>query len=335
MANFLKGKEGRNSLSLVVFLGILAAVLLALPYFLTNSYKYNLEANLDGGEVFGKDVNLLFVGDIMLSRGVGNIMERTNNWRFPFLETADFLKEADLTMGNLEGPISSGGADVGGVYSFRADPRAIEGLLYAGVDVLSLANNHIWDYGPQAFIDTIELLKGADISPVGGRLNYERAYGPVVKKVGNTEIAYLAYTNLVPVTLSYGAPAVAFLDPDIVVSDVRVAKSQADIVIVSVHWGDEYETKENDFQKSTAHALIDAGADIIVGHHPHVIQPLEQYGNGFIAYSLGNFVFDQNFSEDTKEGAVLKVVLKNKKIYSVKELKVKFNESYQPFLVES
>ncbi len=103
--------------------------------------------------------------------------------------------------------------------------------------------------------------------------------------------------------------------------------------MISFHWGNEYEIHHNSFQENLAHVAIDAGANLVVGHHPHVIQEIEKYKDGYIAYSLGNFVFDQNFSEDTKSGLLLSVTLKNKKIEQVTSEKVNFNSSYQPFIV--
>lgn len=340
MANFLKRKEGRNSLIFLTFLVLALGTTLVLP---SNSTVIERDDNSAPRKAFeevfeeGRQATLLFVGDIMLSRLVGSIMVKNNDWRYPFLGMADFLTAADITFGNLEGPLSDKGIKVGSIYSFRGDPRAIGGLVYAGFDVLSLANNHIWDYGSDAALDTMTILNSANIDFVGAGPDYEIAHKPLIKKAGQAKIAYLGYTNLLPDSLGVreAEPAIALLDANTALEDIKTAKSLADIVVVSVHWGDEYETKENDFQKTTAHALIDAGADIIIGHHPHVRQPLEQYGNGFIIYSLGNFVFDQNFSADTKEGGALKVVIKNKKIDSIKELEIRFNENYQPFLVES
>ncbi|MFA6273385.1 MAG: AmmeMemoRadiSam system protein B [Candidatus Paceibacterota bacterium] len=278
---------------------------------------------------------LIFVGDIMLSRGINNIMNKNSDWHYPFLKTTDFLKNADLTFGNLEGPISRNGTKVGSIYSFEADPRSVEGLLYSGFDVLSVANNHIWDYGAEAFRDTLKILKDNGISYIGGGSSYEEAHTPVVREIRGTKIAYLGYTNLLPPSLGSmsSKPAIAFSDKDQIILDVQKAKTLADVVIVSFHWGDEYETHHNSFQENLAHISVNAGADLVVGHHPHVVQEVEKYNDGYIAYSLGNFVFDQNFSDDTKSGLLLTVVLKNKKIEEIKEQKIEFTYSYQPFLV--
>ena len=293
--------------------------------------KYGVSGQLNNNE----STTLLFVGDIMLSRLIGDIMAKKNDWRYPFLETADFLKSADITFGNLEGPISLRGTKVGSIYSFRADPRAIEGLLYAGFDVLSIANNHIWDYGVNAVSDTISILEKAGIGVIGGGTSYAEAHKPFIKEIGGAKIAFLGYTDLISSSLGSktAKPAIAYLDIDQAISDVKETRKAADLVIVSLHWGNEYETRHNRDQERIAKLLIDEGAQLIIGHHPHVVQEVEEYHGGYIAYSFGNFVFDQNFSFDTKTGSVLKVTLKNKKISQVEQIKIAFTSSYQPYLI--
>jgi poly-gamma-glutamate synthesis protein (capsule biosynthesis protein) len=273
----------------------------------------------------------------MLSRLIGDIMAKKNDWRYPFLETADFLKGTDITFGNLEGPISSRGMKVGSIYSFRSDPRAIEGLLYAGFDVLSIANNHIWDYGADAVRDTLAIIKDAGIGVTGGGINYQGANKPIIKEEKATKVAFVGYTdrNSSSLGLKTAKPVIAYLDIDQAISDVKEARKVADLVVVSLHQGNEYETTQNLNQEKVARALIDAGAQLIIGHHPHIIQPVTEYGGGYIVYSLGNFVFDQNFSPDTKIGLALKVTLKNKKISKVEQIKIAFTSSYQPYLISS
>ncbi|OGZ31020.1 MAG: AmmeMemoRadiSam system protein B [Candidatus Niyogibacteria bacterium RIFCSPLOWO2_02_FULL_45_13] len=295
--------------------------------------KYGVSGQVNNNE----PITLLFVGDIMLSRLIGDIMAKKNDWRYPFLETADFLKGADVTFGNLEGPISSRGTKVGSIYSFRSDPRAIEGLLYAGFDVLSIANNHIWDYGADAVRDTLAILKDAGIGVTGGGVDYQEAHRPLIKEVRGTRVGFLGYTDLISSSLGSktAKPAIAFLDIDLAISDVKEARKEADLVVVSLHWGNEYETTQSPNQEKVAKSLIDAGAQLIIGHHPHVVQPVMEYGGGFIAYSLGNFIFDQNFSLETKTGLILKVTLKDKRVSQIEEMKIAFTSSYQPYLSDS
>jgi len=114
--------------------------------------------------------------------------------------------------------------------------------------------------------------------------------------------------------------------------DISNLGADSSVVVVSIHWGEEYETSPSTLQRKIAYELIDAGADLVIGHHPHVIQEVEVYGNGLIAYSLGNFIFDQNFSEETSRGLILEVVFSDGDILSYKTTEVNFNEKYQPFI---
>ena len=280
---------------------------------------------------------MLFVGDIMLSRSVGSRMEAVGDYKYSFLEVGDVLRSADLTFGNLEGPISDRGHNQGSIYSFRADPRVIEGLVFAGMDVLSLANNHIWDWGRDALLDTISILEGVNVVPVGVGANYEQANEPALFNVGDAKIAVLAYTNLLPESLEADTETPGLSDFDLgkVEMIVNDLSEEGYLVVVSIHWGDEYEMLSNDSQKNIGRSLIDAGADLIVGHHPHVVQELEQYGNGWIAYSLGNFIFDQTFSAETMRGAALRVELDGEKINNVSLLPVNISSDFQASFEES
>ncbi len=279
---------------------------------------------------------LVFVGDIMLSRGVAHQIEKKNDSRYPFLKVAEVTGRADMAFANLEGPISSRGQNQGSLYSFRDDPKVVEGLTYSGFDVLSIANNHIMDWGQVALQDTVNILKAAGIHSVGAGRNEEEANQPYIVELGDTNIAYLAYTTLYPKSFEAGkdAAGVSHFDLEAVTKKIQELKSSkaADIVIVSFHWGEEYQTQPLASQKEIARALIDAGADLIIGHHPHVVQEIEHYKNGWIAYSLGNFVFDQGFSEGTKKGLMLVVKIKNRAVSGVAFRDILINDTFQPSL---
>lgn len=287
-----------------------------------------------------KGVSLVLTGDVMLDRGVEYMVEKQGggDFRFPFLKIADELQKADIVFGNLEGPISDKGTKVGSIYSFRANPKTIEGLTYAGFDVISLANNHAFDYGRQALEDCLTKLSNAQISYTGAGFNETEAFSPAIKEVNGIKIGFSAYTNLGPETWrAVGENSgIAWIDEknlNLVKQDIKKAKEEVDILIVSLHSGEEYLKIPTQFQIDFSKMAIDSGADLVVGHHPHVVQKNETYENGFIFYSLGNFVFDQSFSEETLKGEILKVLIENNKIKEVLPLNIKINEYFQPELI--
>ncbi|MDD5710825.1 MAG: CapA family protein [Candidatus Colwellbacteria bacterium] len=283
-----------------------------------------------------KGVSILFVGDIMLSRNVGRKMEELGDYRYPFLESADILREADLTLGNLEGPISARGVDQGSQYSFRADPKVIKGLIFAGFDALVIANNHIWDWGGDALSDTVTLLQEDGIEPMGAGRNYEEANKPVIEKIGTSSVAILAYTDLYPNSLkaTEQTPGISDFNVEGVQGLISELKDEVDIIVINLHWGEEYADGPSSAQRVIARSFIDAGADLIIGHHPHVVQETEAYKNGWIAYSLGNFVFDQNFSAETMEGLAVRANIRGGSVVSVEQFQVKISNSFQPAIVK-
>ncbi len=280
-----------------------------------------------------RERTLLFVGDVMLSRGVGARMESEKDWTFPFQKIADTFAAADLAFANLECPVSDHGRNLHHLYSFRADPKALEGLNRAGFDVVSVANNHAYDWGQAALLDTLDRLREAGIRPVGAGANDLEAHYPVLMDLGGVRLAFLAYVNIDPkeATATPARPGVAWLEPERVLADIRFARPLADLVIVSLHWGVEYASQPQRQQVELAHRIIDAGADLIVGSHPHVVQPLEEYQGRWIAYSLGNFIFDQK-APGTRQGLVLQVKLRGRRIEGLTPLAVTIGPAMQAAL---
>ena len=273
---------------------------------------------------------LLFVGDIMLDRGVRERIEAAQDPPFPFLFVRDTLRQADIAFANLEGPITDRGVRSGSIYSFRFEPvGTVNALADAGFDILSLANNHILDYDGTGLADTLSILSKNGLSGVGAGKNYTEANTPIFITRGDARYAFLAYTNLYPESLEAGE-TLGVSDFGNAEHAIRDAREAADIVIVSLHWGEEYRSVSNEYQRSIAHAFIDAGADLIVGHHPHVAQELERYRGGYIAYSLGNFVFDQAFSEETRRGAMLEVIVQKNQIESARLIPISISSEFQP-----
>lgn len=284
-----------------------------------------------------EQASLVFVGDMMLDRGVETVVNKYHGGDFSKLfENAFFLKSSTLAFGNLEGPVSDKGYDLGNLYSFRMDPKVIDVIKNAGFTAVSVANNHIGDWGRGAFEDTLQRLDAAGIFAVGGGYNGEDAQKVRIREVNGLKVGYLGFTDVGPDWLAANdsLPVIMLAsNPDFekIITD---AASQVDHLVVSFHFGDEYELKSNARQQDLARRAIDAGARIVVGHHPHVIEEVERYKDGVIAYSLGNFIFDQTFSEETKQGLVLQVVVDRTKITEVNQAIVKQDERLVPRLAE-
>jgi poly-gamma-glutamate synthesis protein (capsule biosynthesis protein) len=283
--------------------------------------------------------SIIFVGDVMVSRFIQTLIERNgNDYNFPFLLSLDFLNSADAAFGNFEGTISNRGSNQGSQYSFRAKPEVVSGLQSANFKAISVANNHIFDWGRDALLDTIAFLKYFGIETAGAGANYEQANSSSILNVKGTKIALFAYTNLYPDSLeaTEKSAGISSFNSDALKSRINFLKQEnkVDIIVVSFHWGDEYATSSNFLQKEIAHEIIDSGADLIIGHHPHVVEESEQYKGKWIFYSLGNFIFDQGFLKETMEGMAVKVFIKNKAIGSVKIFKVKLNRFFQPEIID-
>ncbi len=257
----------------------------------------------------GPLISFVAVGDVMLGRGVGRLMA-VNSPHYPFLLTRELTNAADVAFANLECPLTLGGVPQGGI-ALRASPDAVEGLSDAGFDVLSLANNHSDDYGAIGLLDTIAALEEKGIAHVGVEGGPGAARSATVIDAGGAKIAFLAYNHVEPRYPGEqgGVPGPMWLEPELVYHEVGRAGDQADIVVVSFHWGTEYIPVPDTFQREVARRTVEAGADLVLGHHPHVVGGVAFLEQGFVAYSLGNFIFDQPFSVETERGLMLQALL--------------------------
>jgi poly-gamma-glutamate capsule biosynthesis protein CapA/YwtB (metallophosphatase superfamily) len=259
-------------------------------------------------------ITLMAVGDIMLSRTIGDMIE-TEGIESPFEFTAETLSAADITLGNLECSISIQGEPEDKTYAFRAPLAAVESLSYSGFDLVSLANNHILDYGPDALEETLQTLHDQSILSVGAGMDADQAYQPVIMEINGLKIAFLAFADVPTIDYDYttweadiNKPGIAWAHPDNIIQGVQAAKAQADIVVVLFHNGYEIAQKVSAEQQEVAHLAIDNGAALVIGSHPHVLQRIEAYNEGLIVYSMGNFVFD-NFLFPPNYSAILSVTL--------------------------
>jgi poly-gamma-glutamate synthesis protein (capsule biosynthesis protein) len=281
-------------------------------------------------------VTLAFTGDVMFGRTVNDhLLATAPNDPYPFTYTADFLRGFDLTIGNLECVISALGTPVPKTYNFRGDARAYDRLLNAGFDLVSVANNHSGDYGKDAFLDEFQTLPKRGLIPLGGGQNRQQAHAPIFKTVRDTTIGFLAYDEIDP--FSFAAtdtlPGHAWLTEDALRQDIPLARAGADFVIAFVHWGIEYQTDFNSHQRQLAQAAIDAGADLVVGAHPHVIEPYELYQGKLIVYSLGNFVFDNMYEEVVRRGNILTLTIKQRQLLDWKLVETRIADWGEPKLV--
>lgn len=254
-------------------------------------------------------------GDVMLARSIGRRIVARDPAAI-FEGVTPVLAAADIVVVNLETAVSDIGSPQAKGYAFRAPPEAIDALVAAGVDVAALANNHALDYGQDALLDTIARLRAAGIAPAGAGATEAEARTPAVIERNGLRIAFLGYVDT-PAEGSYSRstwdataerPGVAWASVEKIAADVAAARALADIVVVLLHAGVEYSELPSQSQRAYAEAAIDAGALLVLGTHAHVLQPVEEYGGGLIAYSLGNFVFD-GFDGLANETAILRITI--------------------------
>ncbi len=245
-------------------------------------------------------IHLAAVGDVMLDRALGEAV-LAGDVGYPFAQIEGGLSSADITIGNLESALGDLGTPEKKGYTFRAPKETVETLSLAGFDLLSLANNHAMDYGAEGLIQAIQLLEARGINTVGAGANDAAAHSPVLFEMNGIKLAFLAYVD-VPVefrgfdTRTWIAgenhPGVAWAEPNRIHADVTAALSQADLVVVILHSGYENVIQPSPPQVAAAHAAVEAGAKLVIGHHTHVLQPIEVFSDGVIAYGLGNFAFE-------------------------------------------
>ena len=284
------GERGSmQALRLLVFL----ALLLFLP---------------SAGAAQNEIVRINFVGDVMVAGLPGDLIIKG---RDPFVAFADIFKSGDVNIGNLETSVASSGKPSSKPYVFRASPAVIP-ILKRYFHAMSLANNHSGDYGQRALQETFQHLKKGGISYFGAGNNLTEAHTPLVFEQKGLRIALLGYNEFLPRQFEAGAgsPGVAWSSEDEqVISDIKRALKQygADIVITYMHWGWEDEPLPCERQKTLARKMIDAGATVVIGSHPHILQTVEYYKGRLIVYSLGNFVFDEFDDEAGCTGWLLRL----------------------------
>ena len=252
-----------------------------------------------------RPLRLAAVGDINLGDQAGDAIA-ANGPSYPWQAGAGkALRHADLTFGNLESAVSTGGEPFPKQYNFRATPAALAGLRRdSGIDVLNLANNHVGDYGPTATLDTVRSVERLGMKAVGAGPDLERALAPqVVQRLG-LKVAFVGFSEIAPIEFAAAPdrPGTAWADPEQIAEAVHAARRKADIVVATFHWGIEKQTLETARQRELADVAVRAGAQVVIGAHPHTLQPVRRQGGAIVAYSLGNFVFGAQSPETTTTG---------------------------------
>ena len=254
-------------------------------------------------------LDLAAVGDIMLGRGVNNKMLAHGDYRYPYRQVRDELMSADLRVANLECTIT----DLVPVptdpftFNFVSTRRAVDGLTFAGFSAVTVANNHAGGAGTETLADMLGTLRGHGIAATGGGAHLAEARTPAVMEAQGLRVALLGYDSIPPQCpfATASSPGLAPIDLVTLPGDIAAARKQADLVIPYFHWGIEYTKDPTREQQQAARAAINAGADMVLGVHPHWVQGIESYKGRLIVYALGNFIFDQDWSRPTLEGMLL------------------------------
>jgi poly-gamma-glutamate capsule biosynthesis protein CapA/YwtB (metallophosphatase superfamily) len=287
-----------------------------------------------GQQLAAEELTIAAVGDLMLGGRAEPFLNRYGP-DYPFRKVMGILRRADIVAGNLESPISVRGTAVENKkFTLRAGPIAAAALKSAGIRVVSLANNHAMDFGPLALRDTLTALVENNILFTGAGMDLADARTPAIVKIKGKRLAFLSYSLTFPLEFyaSPNQPGTAPGYAEFVKKDIEKIRSGADLVIVSFHWGAELMTHAKDYQIELGRRAVDWGADLVLGHHPHVLQNIELYKGRLIVYSLGNFVFGSE-SNRTNWSMILLLTFRDKNLKRVEAVPIDVNNyrvKYQP-----
>lgn len=272
-------------------------------------------------------LKIIAVGDMMLD-GTARPVLSEKGYDHPFVQMRKYFDGAQVVFGNLEGPLTTRGKpEQEKTYVFRSPPDKVgQALKNAGFNVVSLANNHTLDYGAEGLAETLQALDSVGIAYAGAGANLQDARRPVILPAAGKRVALLAYSLTLPENFYAGrnTPGTAFGHEAFVRADVEAARHQADIVLVSFHWGQEGKTTLREYQTRLGRLAIDAGAVAVIGHHPHILQGIERYKDGVILYSLGNFTFG-SYSNQAKVSAVAELNFDGDRLASLRLYPINVN----------
>lgn len=254
-------------------------------------------------------VSILAVGDMMIGNWGEDLLKK-NGANYPFIQVQPYIENVDIATGNLEGPHCTQGTAMDKKYVFKMPPSRLDGYKWAGFDVFTVANNHAMDYGPGCFLESLAEIEKHGMKYCGGGKDVETGNRPVVIEKNGVKVAFLGYSLTYPkeAWASADSPGTIFAEHNRLVSAVQKAAAENDLVVVQFHWGEERKQEPKDYQRDLARLAIDEGADLVMGHHPHILQGVEAYKGRLIFYSLGNFIF-ASYSNNSKTSAMAEVKL--------------------------
>ena len=260
-------------------------------------------------DVKPSDVTLVMGGDTGFGRYVEVRTRANGGWRYPVEGIAPLFRQADIAYLNFEEPLTVNRLPCDTCMVLGSHPDSIAALTCAGIDVVSLANNHQGDYGAAGVMENIGHLDDAGIAHAGAGANYSAAHRAAIVTVKGVRFGFLSYNEVPPVdyAATEDTPGTAWLTAEGMRRDIINVRDKVDVLVVLPHWGIEYTNQPTDFQVEMAHLAIDSGADIVVGNHPHWVQQYENYRGRPIFYALGNLVFDQMWSQETRQGMALEL----------------------------
>jgi poly-gamma-glutamate capsule biosynthesis protein CapA/YwtB (metallophosphatase superfamily) len=235
-------------------------------------------------------LSVIAVGDIMLGARTRKVIaERGPD--YPFEATQPLLRRAPVVLGNLEGPFARKAHKEERNFSYGVNPKLAAPIKRAGINVLTLANNHLLDCGRAGVLETLDTLALAGIAPLGAGATRETAHAPVIRQAGQWRVGLLGYYWNRRTAAMGALPGSAMDSPEVLKADIAGLRAQVDRVVVTFHWGVPYEREPSTEDRAKARFAVDCGADAVIGHHPHIIQPFEIYRGRPIFYSVGNFAF--------------------------------------------
>jgi poly-gamma-glutamate capsule biosynthesis protein CapA/YwtB (metallophosphatase superfamily) len=235
-------------------------------------------------------LSLIAVGDIMLDgRARPVVAERGAD--YPFAAVLPLLQRAPIVLGNLEGPFARVARRARRNHAYRVDPALARALQRAGITIVTLANNHLLDCGREGVLETLEALAQAGVAAVGAGVDEQAAHSPVIRRAGGLRVGVLGYYWNRRCAARATLPGSAMDPPQALAADIGALRPQVDRVIVTFHWGVPYERQPSSADQAKARLAVDYGADVVIGHHPHIVQPAEVYRGRPIFYSVGNFAF--------------------------------------------